>query len=118
MVLPAIGSWRVITSCGQSFALLCRRMNELGKDLCTAAFMGSQSFLEDVLSVSDASTANLTDDKGDTPLHRAVLAGQLECAHILLEHQGTVPLIQHSSHKEATVTSVSFISLTITTLLH
>ena len=64
-------------------------MNELGKDLCTAAFMGSLSFLEDVLSVSDASTANLTDNVGDTPLHRAVVAGQLECAHILLENKGT-----------------------------
>lgn len=93
-------------------------MNELGKDLCTAAFMGSQSFLEDVLSVSDASTANLTDDMGDTPLHRAVLAGQLECAHILLENQGKVPLTLHSSREAAIVTSYSFISLTITTLLH
>lgn len=64
-------------------------MNELGKDLCTAAFMGSLSFLEDVLSVSDASTANLTDNVGDTPLHRAVVAGQLECAHILLENKGS-----------------------------
>ena len=74
------------------FTPIYRRMNELGQDLCTAAFMGSLSFLEDVLSVSDASTANLTDHMGDTPLHRAVVAGQLECAHLLLENQGTAGL--------------------------
>lgn len=89
-------------------------MNELGKDLCTAAFMGSLSFLEDVLSVSDASTANLTDNVGDTPLHRAVVAGQLECAHILLENKGTAL----EPYGKKLVLLCLTISLTVSTPVH
>lgn len=92
-------------------------MNELGKDLCTAAFMGSLSFLEDVLRVSDASTANLRDHMGDTPLHRAVLAGQLECAHVLLENQGTYSCYTLESEVKACI-AIPSIPLSVRPLFH
>ena len=64
------------------------QMNDLGSDLCKAAFFGNLSFLEAMFSAEAVDIHNLRDLYGDTPLHRAVYSGQLKCVYFLLEHNG------------------------------
>ena len=62
-------------------------IEDLSDTLCKAALYGNKDMLESLLQ--SGSDPNVSNAKGNGPLHEAAHHGETECASLLLAHKGT-----------------------------